>query len=166
MCYRSLFGRADHAVILHAAVLHACCQAELQGNGMTGALGYFGGGISRSLWIDNHINGTVLSPAADGTGCSSTGARPFEALSAAECPAGCVFVYGMRGEPNTCTRDDLEDGLGAQEEQGGGYYLNGMIPLSCQVDLPHLRALRCVCSPRDALGPPFGCCNVTFVCYC
>jgi hypothetical protein len=45
----------------------------------------------------------------------------------------------MRGEPNTCK--SVGDDLGAQEEQGGGYYLNGMLPLSCQVDLPHLRAL-------------------------
>eukprot|EP01049_Picozoa_sp_SAG25_P022186 SAG25_NODE_8680_length_409_cov_1.003226_1_plen_89_part_10 len=26
-------------------------QADLQGNGMTGALGFWGGGISHSLWI-------------------------------------------------------------------------------------------------------------------
>lgn len=112
---------------------------------MTGALGYFGGGISSSLWIDNDINGTLSSlPRADAIDCSSLGPDPTEVSSAAECPDGCIFVYGMRGETNTCTKDDVEDGLGAQEEQGGGYYLNGMIPLSCQADLPHLHALRWV----------------------
>eukprot|EP01043_Picozoa_sp_COSAG02_P032737 COSAG02_NODE_2201_length_9535_cov_20.999364_11_plen_115_part_00 len=112
---------------------------------MTGALGYFGGGISSSLWIDNDINGTLSSlPRADAINCSSLGPEPNEVRSAAECPEGCVFVYGMRGEANTCTKEDVEDGLGAHEEQGGGYYLNGMIPLSCQTDLPHLRALRWV----------------------
>ena len=102
-------------------------QANLQGNGMTGALGYFGGGISTSLWIDNNVNGTARPAALPSAAvCTSTGADPTEAASASECPIGCVFVYGMRGEDNTCVRDDVEDGLGAQEEQGGGYYLNGM----------------------------------------
>ena len=112
---------------------------------MTGALGYFGGGISSSLWIDNDINDTLSSsPPAAPISCNSLGPEPTEARSPAECPEGCIFVYGMRGEANSCTKDDVEDGLGAHEEQGGGYYLNGMIPLSCQADLPHLRALRCV----------------------
>lgn len=63
-------------------------QAELQGHGMTGALGYYGGGISASMWWP-------------GNGKKSNG-----------------------------------------EEQGGGYYINGMFPLSCQGDFPRLRALR------------------------
>ena len=120
-------------------------QAMLQGNGMTGALGYFGGGISTSLWIDNNINGTAeptvpADPPLPPGDCASTGADSAEAAGPSECPRGCSFEYGMRGEPNTCKR--VGDDLGAHEEQGGGYYLNGMIPLSCQADLPHLRALR------------------------
>lgn len=63
-------------------------QAELQANGMTGALGYYGGGISASMWWP-------------GNGEKSNG-----------------------------------------EEQGGGYYINGMFPLSCQGDFPRLRARR------------------------
>jgi hypothetical protein len=126
---------------------------------MTGALGYFGGGISSSLWIDNDINGTLSSPPPAGAiDCSSLGPDPTEARSAAECPEGCIFVYGMRGEANTCTKDDVKDGLGAQEEQGGGYYLNGMIPLSCQADLPHLHALRCVLVRAAPDGFAFNAC--------
>jgi hypothetical protein len=115
---------------------------------MTGALGYHGGGISSSLWIDNDINGTGASVEPPPASCASTGADPREARGPEECPEGCVFVYGMRGEANTCTKDDLDDGLGAHEEQGGGYFLNGMLPLSCQADLPHLRALRCESEPE------------------
>lgn len=31
---------------------------------------------------------------------------------------------------------------GRSDEQGGEYYMNGMIPLSCQIDVPELRELR------------------------
>eukprot|EP01047_Picozoa_sp_COSAG01_P106918 COSAG01_NODE_35979_length_524_cov_0.724706_1_plen_140_part_10 len=62
---------------------------------MTGALGFWGGGISHSLWIPP-------KPDCAKEGCGRK-------------PSG---------------------------EQGSGYYLNGMIPLTCQVDLPQLRELR------------------------
>eukprot|EP01051_Picozoa_sp_SAG22_P000001 SAG22_NODE_1_length_62449_cov_158.689270_1_plen_222_part_00 len=65
-------------------------QAELQGNGMSGALGFWGGGISASLWMPGNARAKKK-------------------------------VAGL---------------------QGSGYYLNGMIPLSCQADLPRLRQLR------------------------
>ena len=117
-------------------------QAELQGNGMTGALGYFGGGISASLWLE-HPNGTEWlrwagQPTA-GESHHDHGDRWAEQPAAREPHSD---FESFTRPPTGGSMKKVEEELGAQEEQGGGYYLNGMIPLSCQVDLPHLRALR------------------------